>query len=101
MRGGALARRLRMLGSGFKSPQFYGQFSISGVTRDGAGAALGNCLVHLFQTSFDIEVAETVSDGSGAFSFSIGNNAGFFYIVAYKAGSPDVSGTTLNTLVAV
>ena len=34
-------------------------------------------------------------------TFSIGSNAGFFYIVAYLVGSPDVAGTTVNTLVAV
>jgi hypothetical protein len=85
----------------FISPKFYGSFIISGVTRDSVGTPLGNCAVHLFESATDIEVSEVVSDGSGNFTFNIGNNAGFFYIVAYKAGSPDVSGTTLNTLVAV
>jgi len=85
----------------FRSPKFYGTFSIPGVTRDSAGAPLGNCVVHLFETSTDTELAQTISDGAGAFTFSIGSNAGFFYIVAYLVGSPDVAGTTVNTLVAV
>ena len=82
----------------FVSPKFYGQFSLSGVTRDSTGAALGNCDVRLFQTGTDIEVAQTTSDGAGNFSFSLGNNAGYFYLVCYKVGSPDVSGTSVNTL---
>jgi hypothetical protein len=85
----------------FQSPKFYGSFSITGVTRDSAGAALGTCIVHLFETPTDIEVAQTTSDGSGNFTFTIGNNAGYFYIVAYKAGAPDVAGTSINTLIAV
>lgn len=82
----------------FRSPKFYGAFSLSGVTRDSTGVALGNCDVRLFQTGSDIEVGQTTSDGSGNFAFSLGNNAGFFYLVAYKPGAPDVAGTTVNTL---
>jgi hypothetical protein len=88
-------------GSGFTSPKFYGSFNITGVTRDSTGAATGNCVVHLFESATDIEVAQTTSDGSGNFTFIIGNNAGFFYLVAYKAGSPDIAGTSVNTLTAV
>ena len=84
----------------YRSPKFYGSFSISGTTRDSAGTALGSCEVHLFETGTDIEIAQTNSDGAGAFTFVIGNNAGYFYIVAYKAGSPDVAGTSVNTLTA-
>lgn len=82
----------------FRSPKFYGAFSLSGITRDSTGAVLGGCDVHLFQTGTDIEVGQTTSDGSGNFSFSLGNNAGYFYLVAYKTGSPDVAGTSINTL---
>jgi hypothetical protein len=84
----------------FRSPRFYGQFRVTGITRDSAGAALGNCTVKLFQSSTDIEVVETTSDGSGNFTCSLGNNAGYFYLVAYKPGAPDVAGTSVNTLVA-
>ena len=79
---------------------FKGSFTISGTTKDSAGAALGSCAVHLYQTGSDIEIGETVSDGSGLFSFTLGNNSGYFYIVAYLPGSPDVAGTTVNTLTA-
>ncbi len=71
---------------------------IVGVSRDNTGAALASCVVKLFRTSNDALAAQTTSDGSGNFTF---NNpaTGPFYIVCYKAGSPDVSGTGLNTIV--
>lgn len=71
--------------------------AITGVTRDSAGAPLGNCVVDLFYTSNDTRRATTTSDGSGNFRFDIGPGAKH-YMVAYKPGSPDVAGTTVNTL---
>jgi hypothetical protein len=53
--------------------------------------------VHLFNSA-DVEIAETVSDGGGAFSFTTDKNSGTYYLVAYLPGSPDVAGTTKNTL---
>jgi hypothetical protein len=83
-----------------RTPKFYGSFSIIGVTHNASGGTLGGCTVHLFEAATDIEIAQTVSDGSGNFAFLIGNNAGFFYLVSYLAGAPDVAGTSVNTLVA-
>lgn len=80
--------------------RFRGSFSINGITRDSTGALLGNCTTHLFQTGSDAEIAQDVSDGVGNYSFIFGFGSGNFYIVAYLSGSPDVSGTTLNTLTA-
>jgi hypothetical protein len=71
---------------------------IIGVTKDATGAVLGSCRVELYLTSTDAPQATQTSDGSGNFTFS-NPGAGPFYIVAYKAGSPDVAGTTVNTLV--
>ncbi len=71
--------------------------AIAGITRDDTGAILGNCAVKLFVTGADAEAYETTSDASGNFSFS-NPGTGPFYIVAYKPGSPDVAGTTVNTL---
>lgn len=73
-------------------------YVIAGVTRDGSGAALGNCVVKLFTTVDDIERYATVSDASGNFSFSVPSNGWAFYAVAYLAGAPDRAGTTVNTL---
>ena len=74
--------------------------SLTGISRDSAGVALGGCTVLLFRTQDRTLVAETVSDGAGNYSFSV-MKGGPFFLVEYKAGSPDVSGTSLNTLVPV
>jgi hypothetical protein len=74
--------------------------AITGVTRDSTGAVLGSCTVHLFRTSDDVKVDTTTSDASGNYSFVRIADATTYYCVAYKAGSPDVAGTTVNTLVA-
>lgn len=93
-------------GPNVSGPFFNSQFQmfrqfwiISGITRDSAGAALGNCVVNLFQTQGNVFVATTTSDASGNYSFSVPGNSSASFVVAYKAGSPDVSGTTLNTLI--
>ena len=73
---------------------------ITGVSRDSAGAVLGNCVVDLFLTANDQFLMTRTSDASGNFSFP-NPGTGPFYIVAYKVGSPDKAGTTVNTLVSV
>lgn len=70
--------------------------AITGVTRDGAGAVLANAEVTLY-TLADVVIDAQLSDASGNFSFQ-NPGTGPFYIVAYKAGAPDVAGTTVNTL---
>ena len=85
----------------FKSPKFYGKFGIAGITRDSVGTVLGNCDVRLFKSDTDQEVGLTTSDGSGNFTFLIGTNEGWYWIEAYKAGAPDVAGTSVRTLAAV
>jgi hypothetical protein len=84
-----------------KAPTFFGSFSISGVTRDSAGVALGNCVVDLFLNSEDTLVATTTSDGSGNYSFTLSGNSATYFVRAYKVGAPDVAGTSVNTLTAV
>lgn len=73
---------------------------ITGTTKDSTGAALGSCTVQLFRTADDSFQSEITSDGSGNFSFTSPGQF-TYYIVAYKAGAPDVAGTTVNTLVGV
>lgn len=72
---------------------------IIGVSRDAVGAALGTCVVNVFQTSTNILCAQTVSDGSGNWT-AYPNLPGPYYFVEYKAGAPDVFGTSPNTNVA-
>jgi hypothetical protein len=71
---------------------------MSGVSRDTAGVALGICSVILFRTQDRSLVAETVSDSGGNWSLIV-RKGGPFFLVEYKVGSPDVAGTSLNTLV--
>lgn len=75
----------------------YARYSLSGVSRDSAGAALGGCTVKVFLTGNDTKQFETVSDGSGNWSIDVGANPGPFYYVEYKIGSPDQAGTSINT----
>ena len=72
-------------------------YTISGVTRNGQGAILGSCVVHLFLTATDVLWAVTTSDASGNYSFTVPSGSSF-YAVAYLVGSPDLAGTTVNTL---
>jgi hypothetical protein len=69
---------------------------LGGVTRDSTGAAIGACNLDLFNLA-DQVVRSVVSDGSGNYQF-VNPGSGPFYIVAYKAGAPDLAGTTVNTL---
>ena len=69
---------------------------IIGVSRDATGAALGNCTVNVFKTSNNELVGSTISDGSGNWTV-YPNQAGPYYFVEYKSGSPDVFGTSPNT----
>lgn len=75
-------------------------FKISGTTRDSTGAALGGCAVDWFNTADDVKLGSTTSDADGLFEFrGAGQPPNAYYLVAYKAGSPDLAGTTANTLV--
>lgn len=77
------------------------QWLITGVTKDSTGAVLDNCTVTLFKTIDNMPSATTVSDDNGNYSFSIDGNSQARFAVSYKAGSPDVAGTTVNTLIPI
>lgn len=74
--------------------------SLTGVSRDNSGVALGGATVKLFRTWDDTMIASTVSDGSGNWTLYPASS-GPYYLVEYKSGSPDVAGTSVNTLAAV
>jgi hypothetical protein len=86
------------------SPIFHERnLRITGVTKDSAGAVLVSCKVDLFETPTDIKFDETTSDANGNYIVQIPKGltqtqTQTWYCVAYKAGSPDVAGTTVNTL---
>lgn len=73
-------------------------FSITGITRNSAGATLPFCTVDLYRTSTKTIVDTVVSDVNGAFEFRTASADDYHYEVGYLAGSPDVAGTTVNTL---
>lgn len=85
-----------------ENTQYYEEknFLVSGITTDNLGAALGNCTVNLFNTVTNVLSQTTTSDANGNYSFIL-DKTQTWYCVAYKAGSPDVSGVTVNTLVGV
>lgn len=81
----------------FRTKQFAGFWTVSGVTKDAAGAALAGCTVKLFASDEDRLLATTVSDGAGAYSF-INGYGKLVYLTAYLPGGPDVAGITINTI---
>ena len=78
--------------------EVFGLF-ISGLTRNQYGFPLPGVTVSAFRTSDSAPAGVATSAGDG--SFSVGVRAGAHYLVAYKTGSPDVSGTTANDLIGV
>lgn len=78
------------------SPLFH---YITGRTLAANGALLGGCTVTLFDTLTNLPVDIVISDASGNFSVKTPDLAKTYYITAYLAGSPSLSGSTLNTLV--
>jgi hypothetical protein len=72
---------------------------IIGTTLDSTGAPLGSCVIQGFVTATDVYVGQVVSDSAGYYELPTQYVGQSHYIVAYKAGSPDVAGTSVNTLV--
>lgn len=76
------------------------RFGFVGVTRDVYGSILGGCVVKAFRTTTDEKTDQQVSDvTTGAFLVSTPYYPDAHYLVSYKAGSPDVQGSTVNTLI--
>jgi hypothetical protein len=82
---------------------------ITGVCRDVTAAPLSGATVKAFRTSADAtnalpadlqEGVPAVSAADGAYTVTVPNTDPH-YLVSYKAGTPDVAGTTTNTLVGV
>ena len=90
-------RFLERLAKVSPTPQRY---IITGTTRDSTGAALANCSVDVFNSSTNQLVAVTTSDANGLFTVTATVPPTAFYLVAYLVGSPDVAGTTVNTITA-
>lgn len=73
------------------------RFTLSGVTRDGSGLAVGNCDIKIVRQSDDVVVQRITSDVNGNYS-SDALGPGSYQVLAYKAGTPQLVGATINTL---
>lgn len=81
---------------------FGGQMGINfiiGQCKDADGNGVSGATVQGFRTSDDAFVGETTADSSGFYMLGTPNlTATAHYLVAYRTGSPDIAGTTVNTL---
>ena len=76
-------------------------WTISGFTKDSSGNLLGNCSVFLFLTNENRFMESTTSDAFGAYTFKGAASTKTHYIVAYHPDTPDVAGTTIDTLIGI
>jgi hypothetical protein len=71
------------------------QPALSGVTRSGSGAIVGGARVDIFRTDTKAFLASVTSDAStGAYVYGTSRLIPGFFIRSFKAGSPNVFGTT-------
>jgi hypothetical protein len=72
---------------------------IKGTCVDSVDAPVANAIVQGFVTATDAYVGEVTANNDGTYTLGTETIAGVqHYLVAYKAGSPDIAGTTVNTL---
>jgi hypothetical protein len=73
---------------------------VNGQTIDSTNAALAGCVVLLFETGTNLWRGITLSDTGGNYVIDAAPGVPYF-LVWYKAGGPDVAGTSVNTVLAV
>jgi hypothetical protein len=72
---------------------------IRGIVKDSVDVAVAGALVQGFVTATDAYVGEVQSNLDGTYTLGTETLPGVaHYLVAYKPGSPDVAGTTVNTI---
>lgn len=74
-----------------------GRFAFVGYARGADGSPLPGASVKLFLTSDDSLKASVVCNANGFYRATT-DNAGAHYLVVYKAGPPDITGASINTL---
>ena len=74
--------------------------TLTGISRDSAGAPTGTCQILAFCTVNKTLAGETTSDASGNWSMVV-LTSGPFFLVEYKDGGTPVAGSSLNTLLPV
>lgn len=82
------------IGFGTASQKF-----IMGVCKDEAAATVSGAVVQIFRTTDDLYVGETTADSNGRYEAGTPHTGMQHYLVAYRAGSPDITGATVNTLI--
>jgi hypothetical protein len=81
-------------GEGTQSKRF-----LRGTVQDSVGSPVNGALVQGFVTATDAYVGEVQSNLDGTYVLGTETRPGVaHYLVAYKPGSPDIAGTTVNTL---
>lgn len=79
-------------------PFFEIPYELTGITYDVNGAVLGGCTVSIYRTADDSYVSSTTSDATTGYYSIPASNQFAHYLRAYKAGSPDVNCSSVNTL---
>lgn len=81
-------------GEGTQSMNF-----LCGTCKDSGGTAVANAIVQAFVTATDEYKGEVQGRLDGTYCLGVQSAKSTpHYLVAYKAGSPDIAGTTVNTL---
>jgi hypothetical protein len=81
-------------GEGTQSKRF-----IKGTCVDASDVPVANAIVQGYVTSTDAYVGEVQANNDGTYTLGTETLPGVaHYLVAYKPGSPDIAGTTVNTL---
>ena len=97
-------------GRGLSDPDLFEPFScdgegtqsvnfLKGTCKDASGVAVANAIVQGFVTGTDAYLGEVQGNTDGTYALGVQTSKLTpCYLVAYKAGTPDVAGTTVNTL---
>ena len=81
-------------GDGTQSQNF-----LVGVCRDANNAIVANAVVQAFTTAGEVFAGTDISRDDGSYAVGVQQQKSTaHFLVAYKAGPPDISGTTVNTL---
>lgn len=74
-------------------------YLISGLTLDSTGTPIAGVRVTAFCVQTQTSVAAVDSGADGSYALSVSGDPSLTFIVqAYKAGAPDLTGLTVNTL---
>lgn len=73
-------------------------YRFQGQCKDAGGNPVPGAVVQGFRTVDDLYVGQAICDDGGYYDLGTPFTTDAHYLVAYKPGSPDIAGTTINTL---